>query len=224
MSILIAPSILAADHARLAEEIHAVEQAGADLLHIDVMDGRFVPNLTLGPPIIRSMRRVSKLPFDVHLMIEAPENSCADYVAAGANTLTIHAEACVHLYRTLTHIRSLGCRVGVSLNPATPLQMLTHVLPLVDVVLVMTVNPGFGGQTMITSMLGKIADLAEMKRRFGYAFQIEVDGGINAENIASVQQAGAQVVVVGSALFSSGDYVKTFQLLRQAAQKTAEMG
>jgi ribulose-phosphate 3-epimerase len=214
MSYLIAPSILAADPARLGDEIRAVEAAGADWLHLDVMDGHFVPNLSFGPPVIRGLRKVSRLPFDVHLMVESPERALADYVDAGANILTVHVEACRHLYRTLMHIRGLGARVGVSINPATPLTQLTHVLHLVDVVLVMTVNPGFGGQSFLPEMRAKVADLQAIKRAHGYTFTLEVDGGITAENIASVVQAGGECFVAGSAIFRSADYAHAIAMLR----------
>lgn len=218
MSVILAPSILSADFAALGDEIRAIENAGADWIHIDVMDGHFVPNLTLGPPIIKALRKVTKLPFDVHLMIEHPERSIAQYLEAGADILTVHAEACVHLHRTLTQIREGGARVGVSINPATPLSVLEHVLHLVDVVLVMTVNPGFGGQSFIAEMVSKVATLKKMlKERDLLNVQIEVDGGITAGTIGVMAAAGADAFVAGSAVFHSPNYANTLTTLRQAA-------
>lgn len=218
MSLLIAPSILSADHARLGEEIRAVEDAGADWLHIDVMDGHFVPNLTFGPPVIRALRKVSHLPFDVHLMIDNADRVIAEYIDAGANTLTVHAEACVHLHRSLAQIRAAGARAGVSVNPATPLTALTHVLHMVDVVLVMTVNPGFSGQTFLPEMLDKISDLAALKRAHGHDFIIEVDGGVTTDCIAQLARSGAQCAVAGSAIFGAVDYAHAIEQLRTHAR------
>jgi ribulose-phosphate 3-epimerase len=215
--IKLAPSILSADFSRLGEEIRAVQTAGADWLHVDVMDGHFVPNLTLGPPIIKALRPITSLPFDVHLMIEAPERSIDAYVEAGANHVIVHAEACTHLHRTLEHLRQSGVRAGVSLNPATPLAHIQHVLPLLDVVLVMTVNPGFGGQKFIRDMLPKVRDLATLKSRAGLDFDIEVDGGISNDTIGEVARAGANVFVAGSAVFGTNDYTATLRAMRQAA-------
>jgi ribulose-phosphate 3-epimerase len=194
-----------------------VQAAGADWLHVDVMDGHFVPNLTLGPPIIAALRPITSLPFDVHLMIEAPERSIDAYVEAGANHVIVHAEACTHLHRTLEHLRQAGVRAGVSLNPATPLAHIQHVLPLLDVVLVMTVNPGFGGQKFIREMLPKVRDLAALKASAGLTFDIEVDGGISQDTIGEVARAGANVFVAGSAVFKTSDYAATLRALRQAA-------
>jgi ribulose-phosphate 3-epimerase len=215
--IKLAPSILSADFARLGEEIRAVQAAGADWLHVDVMDGHFVPNLTMGPPIIKALRPITSLPFDVHLMIEAPERSVDAYVAAGANHIIVHAEASVHLHRTLDHLRQSGVKAGVSLNPATPLAHIQHVLHMLDLVLVMTVNPGFGGQTFIREMLPKVRELADTKRRLGLGFDIEVDGGVSADTIGEVARAGANVFVAGSAVFGTTDYAATLRALRQAA-------
>ncbi len=218
---LIAPSLLAADHARLGDEIRAVEKAGADWIHIDVMDGHFVPNLTLGPPVIRSLRKVSKLPFDVHLMIEKPECSIAQYVEAGADRLTVHVEATVHLHRALNQIREAGAKPGVSLNPATPVATLEHVLHLVDLVLVMTVNPGFGGQKLIAEAVPKVRALRELADQRGLSFHIEVDGGIDAHTLGQAAAAGADVFVAGSAIFGSGDYARAIAAMRAAALAAA---
>ncbi|MBI3179782.1 MAG: ribulose-phosphate 3-epimerase [Deltaproteobacteria bacterium] len=217
-ALLIAPSILSADHARLSDEIRAVEQAGADWIHIDVMDGHFVPNLTWGPPVIRSLRKVTKLPFDVHLMIEEPERSIHQYVEAGADRLTVHVEASVHLHRTLTQIREAGAKPGVSLNPSTPVAALVHVLHLVDLVLVMTVNPGFGGQKFIAEALPKVRALRQLALERGLNYSIEVDGGIDTQTIGQVRAAGADVFVAGSAIFHSADYGRTMAAMRAAAK------
>ena len=217
MHLLMAPSILAADHARLGEEIRAVQKAGADWLHIDVMDGHFVPNLTLGPPIIKALRRVTDLPFDVHLMIQDPQNSISDYVAAGANLVTIHAEACVHLHRVLMQIREAGVQVGVSINPATPVAAVEHVLHLVDLVLVMSVNPGFGGQSFIPEVLTKVAQLHALRQQASHPFRVSIDGGITPQTIGAAARAGADIFVAGSAVFGTADYADAISALRRAA-------
>ncbi|HET56958.1 MAG TPA: ribulose-phosphate 3-epimerase [Deltaproteobacteria bacterium] len=211
----IAPSILSADFARLGSEIAAVETAGADLIHVDVMDGRFVPNLTIGPPIIRSVRKTTKLPLDVHLMIERPERSLDQYIDAGSDIITVHAEASIHLHRVVQAIRESGCKAGVSLNPSTPLSALDCIIDDIDLLLVMTVNPGFGGQAFIDAMLPKIARAREFIDRRRPSVVLEVDGGVNVDNIAAIAGAGADVLVAGSAVFHSDDYGKTINLMRR---------
>lgn len=199
--IKIAPSILSADFAALGAAIREAEAAGADYIHVDVMDGHFVPNLTIGPPVIAALRGQTRLPFDVHLMIEAPERSLADYARAGADILTVHVEACPHLHRTVQQIRELGARPSVTLNPATSLETVREILPFVDQVLVMTVNPGFGGQSFIPTMTDKVARLAAMIARAGLDVDIEVDGGVDATTAPALVQAGARVLVAGTAVF-----------------------
>jgi ribulose-phosphate 3-epimerase len=217
--LLIAPSILSADHARLAEEIDAVARAGADWIHVDVMDGHFVPNLTLGPPIIASLRSATRLPLDVHLMIEKPELSISQYVDAGADRLTVHVEASVHLHRTLSLIREAGISPGVTLNPSTPVCNITPVLHLVDLVLVMTVNPGFGGQSFLPEAVYKVRTLHELRAERGLSFHIEVDGGIDPKTIVSAAAAGADVFVAGAAIFESRSYARTIAAMRAAARR-----
>jgi len=216
--ILIAPSILSADFARLAEEVAAVERAGADLLHIDVMDGHFVPNLTVGPPIVEALKKVTKLPLDVHLMITNADAFIPEFAAAGADYLTVHVEACPHLHRTIQSIKECGVKAGVTLNPATPIQSLQEILPEVDLVLIMSVNPGFGGQKFIPSVLKKVTAARSMLDRIESPALIEVDGGIKVDNVARVVAAGATVLVAGSAVFSSRDYAATIAALRAAGQ------
>lgn len=208
----VAPSILSADFAYLGDALQRLEAAGADWIHVDVMDGMFVPNLTLGPPIIQALRRYSRLPFDVHLMIEKPERYLADFRDAGADVLTVHAEACPHLHRTLTEIRRLGAKAGVSLNPSTPVNVLEHVLDEVDLILVMSVNPGFGGQSFIP---GAVEKLRTIKAMIGNRpIFLEVDGGISPKNAPLVREAGANVLVAGSAVFKSEDMAATIQSLK----------
>ena len=200
--VKLAPSILSADFARLGEQVREAEAAGADWIHVDVMDGHFVPNLTIGPLIVRALRPVTRLPLDVHLMIEQPERYLADFAAAGADGLTVHVETCPHLHRTIQQIRELGVRAGVALNPATPLTSLEPILPDVDLVLVMSVNPGFGGQSYIPGSTARIARLRAMLNDIGSAAELEVDGGINPATIGGAVQAGATVLVAGSAIFN----------------------
>ncbi len=217
MPIKIAPSILSADFGRLAEEVRRVDQAGADLIHVDVMDGRFVPNLTIGPIVVKAVRKATQLPLDVHLMIVEPEKYIDDFAAAGADIITVHVEACVHLHRTIQQIKALGKKAGVSLNPHTPVVMLDHVLGDLDLVLVMSVNPGFGGQSFIPAALDKIRALSERKksdRRFS-SIDIEVDGGVNAKTAGSVVAAGADILVAGSYVFQHESYREAIESLRR---------
>jgi len=213
--VKIAPSILSADFSRLGDEIKAVEDAGADWIHVDVMDGHFVPNITIGPGVVESVRKVTKLPLDVHLMIEDADRYVKDFADAGADILTVHVEACRHLHRTLQAIRDLDVRAGVVLNPATPLSSLEEVLCDIDMVLLMSVNPGFGGQTFIPSMLDKIQNLKDIMSHYDHDFDLEVDGGVKADNAADIKEAGANVLVAGSAIFKSKNYKKAIQALRE---------
>jgi ribulose-phosphate 3-epimerase len=212
----IAPSILAADFLHLEAEIRKCEAAGADLIHCDVMDGHFVPNLTFGPPIIRQLSKITKLELDVHLMIKAPERSLDAYREAGAAAITVHQEVSPHLHRSLTHIRSLGAHAGVALNPSTPLQTIEDVLDEIDVLLIMTVNPGFGGQTFIRTMLSKIQLAHEWREQGRAHYSMAVDGGIDPATTPLVIRAGADTLVAGTAVFR-GDIVKNIQRLREAA-------
>jgi len=205
--IKLAPSILSADFARLGAQVSEAEAGGADLIHVDVMDGHFVPNITIGPLVVEAVRRSTSLPVSVHLMIERPEAYVEEFARAGADLLTVHVEASQHLHRLVEMVRNLGKGVGVSLNPATPVCMLEEIIPYVDLILVMTVNPGFGGQAFIPSMLDKIARVRTMVNERGLSCDIEVDGGINSETIGRVVQAGANVLVAGAAVFTSPDGV-----------------
>ena len=211
----IAPSILSADFSKLGEEVKAVEQAGADYIHVDVMDGHFVPNITIGPIIVKAVKGVTKLPLDVHLMISDPDDFIDDFVQAGADILTVHAEAGYHLHRCLQHIRKAGAKPAVSLNPASPLNMIEYVLDDLDMVLLMTVNPGFGGQDFIPEVIPKIERLREMIDKRGLDIELEVDGGIGPETINRVSSAGADVFVAGSAVYHSQDYAETIRLMRK---------
>ncbi|AOT68411.1 ribulose-phosphate 3-epimerase [Geosporobacter ferrireducens] len=216
--IKIAPSILSADFSNLIRDIGKVEEAGVDLLHIDVMDGHFVPNITIGPLVMHSIRNKTKLPFDVHLMIENPDRYIEDFVKAGADIITVHAEACTHLHRTIQNIKSFGIKAAVSLNPATPLNVLEFILDDLDMVLLMSVNPGFGGQKFIPIVLDKIKALRHMLAERGLNTDIQVDGGINLENIKDIVNAGANVLVAGSAIFNSKDIAATVAAFRQITQ------
>jgi len=215
----IAPSILSADFCRLGDEVRAVEAAGADYIHVDVMDGHFVPNITIGPPVVAALRKVTALPLDVHLMIAAPDRYIADFAAAGADIIVVHAEASTHLHRSIQLIKSLGKKAGVSLNPATPLNCLEYVLADLDLVLLMTVNPGFGGQSFIEECIPKIRSLRAMLDKRGLEAELEVDGGVKIDNIARIAHAGADVFVAGSAVFGSPDYLATIQALKQKAKE-----
>lgn len=201
----LAPSILSADFSRLAEQMHAVEQAGVSILHVDVMDGHFVPNLTLGPPVIRSLRKATRLTLDAHLMIQNADSFIDEFAAAGADMISVHVEACPHLHRTVTAIRSKGIKAGVVLNPATPLAALDDILPEADYVLLMSVNPGWGGQKFIPHVKEKIKALRELVRARGCSTMIEVDGGVTEQNIAGLAAAGADILVAGSAVFGGAD-------------------
>lgn len=219
MSVKIAPSILSADFARLGEAVAEAEAGGADWIHVDVMDGHFVPNLTIGPPVVKSLRRVTELPLDVHLMIEAPERYLEAFADAGATVLTVHQEACTHLHRTVERIRELGMRPGVAINPATPLSALEEILPYVDLVLVMTVNPGFGGQKYIPTSTEKVARMRRiLQDRHLWGVELEVDGGIDPLTAPEVVEAGASVLVAGAAVYGGERSVaENIQALRSAA-------
>ena len=214
--VKIAPSILAADFARLGEEIAAVEAAGADLLHVDVMDGHFVPNLTIGPPVIKAIKAVTKLPLDVHLMVEQPDALLPDFIDAGSDNLTVHVEACRHLHRTIQSIKDAGVRASVVLNPATSLHALDEILAEVDMVLLMSVNPGFGGQRFLPATLDKIRTLRAQIEERQLPVAIEVDGGVKADNAADICAAGADVLVAGTAIFGQPDYGAAIRELRAA--------
>jgi ribulose-phosphate 3-epimerase len=214
--IQLAPSILSADFAALGRDIAAVERGGADLIHVDVMDGHFVPNITIGPPVVRAIRKVASRPLDVHLMIEEPDRYLEQFVEAGAQMLSVHVEAVPHLHRTLTRIKQLGARAGAVLNPSTPAVMLEDVAGLVDFVLVMSVNPGFGGQAFIPHSLEKVRRVRDVLRRAGSEAPIEIDGGIDAGNIADVVRAGASIIVAGQAVFGQGDAEAAIRALRAA--------
>ncbi len=217
----IAPSILSADFTRLGEEVKRVEQAGADYIHIDVMDGHFVPNITIGPMIVSAVRQVTELPLDVHLMISNPDFFVEAFVEAGADIITVHAEAVNHLHRSIQYIRSAGARPAVSLNPASPLEMIEYVLDDLGMVLLMTVNPGFGGQAFIPGVIPKIESVREMIDKRGLDIELQVDGGIGPQTIGPVSSAGANVFVAGSAIFHSDDYAETIRLMREGMVETS---
>lgn len=219
--VKIAPSILSADFAKLGEQVRTVEQAGAELLHIDVMDGHFVPNITLGPLVVKSLRPLSGLVFDVHLMIENPDRYVEEFAAAGADIITVHAEACPHLHRTLQLIRQTGKKAGLAYNPATPTEGLEYVLPFLDLVLVMTVNPGFGGQDFIPGMIPKIRQITSLLDMEKPDVLLEVDGGINISTAPVVTKAGARVLVAGSAVFGAEDPARAVKDLKDAAVRRA---
>ena len=211
----LAPSILSADFSRLAEQVNEIEKAGAHLIHVDVMDGHFVPNITFGAPVMKSLLGKTGIPFDVHLMIENPDMYIADFVTENTEYITVHQEACIHLHRTIQNIRSHGVKAGVSINPATPVCMIEEVLSDVDMVLVMSVNPGFGGQKFIPSALDKIRALDNIRKERNLDFVIEIDGGAGADNIDEILAAGTDIVVAGSSVFKEGDIDKQVKLLTQ---------
>lgn len=214
MTVKIAPSILSADFAKLGSEINEVAAGGADLIHVDVMDGHFVPNITIGPLIVDAIRPHTALPLDVHLMIEQPEKYVADFVKAGADIITVHQEAAVHLHRVVHQIKELGVKVGVALNPSTPIHTLEHIITDLDMVVLMTVNPGFGGQKFITTVLNKIAQLRQWTTELGLNyFDIEIDGGINTDTAKEVVDAGANILVAGSAVFGKEDRKQAIQAI-----------
>ncbi len=214
--VKIAPSILSADFSRLGDEVKAVEEAGADWIHVDVMDGKFVPNITVGPLVVESLRKVTTLPLDVHLMIENADQYIEDFANAGADIISVHAEACPHLHRTIDSIKEKGAKAGVVLNPATTLFALDEIIEQVDMVLLMSVNPGFGGQEFIGSVLSKIELLCNTLNESGVELDVEVDGGVKPDNAATIKQAGANVLVAGSAIFGCDDYKKAIEALREA--------
>lgn len=217
--IELAPSILSADFARLGEQVRAAAEGGASVIHVDIMDGHFVPNLTLGPPVVKSLRRVTKLPLDCHLMIENADEFIPAFAEAGADWISVHQEACRHLNRTLHLIKSHNCLAGVVINPATPVDTLVEVFDIVDYVLVMSVNPGFGGQKFIPGSLHKMRQLTEIRSQRGLAYRIEVDGGVAHDTVADVVRAGGEILVAGNAVFGSGDPTKNAEALLKAANE-----
>jgi ribulose-phosphate 3-epimerase len=215
MRIKIAPSILSADFGQLADQVRLLEQGGADSLHLDIMDGHFVPNLTFGPPVVAALRKTTGLPFDAHLMVDHPDYLLEAFAAAGSDSITVHAETCPHLYRTVEAVKALGLKAGVALNPATPLSAVEYVLDQVDLVLLMTVSPGWGGQEFIAGMYDKIRTLRSILDASDRQPDLQVDGGINKANVKAVATAGANHLVIGSALFGSGDVAATLQEYRK---------
>ena len=219
--IELAPSILSADFARLGEQVRAAGEGGAAVIHVDIMDGHFVPNLTIGPPVVKSLRKATELPLDCHLMIENPDDFIPVFAEAGADWMSVHQEACRHLNRTLHHIKDHNCLAGVVINPATPVETLSEVLDIVDYVLVMSVNPGFGAQKFIPSTVHKMRRLAQIRAQRGLSYRIEVDGGVALGTVAEVVQAGAEILVAGNAVFGSGDPKKNAEALLKAATEAA---
>ena len=211
----LAPSILSADFGHLAEDVKKIEEGGADYIHVDVMDGHFVPNISFGAPVMKCLNGKTGLPYDVHLMIENPDRYIDDFVTPQTEYITVHQEACVHLHRTIQNIKSKGVKAGVSINPATPVSILECILPDVDLVLIMSVNPGFGGQKFIPGALEKVRELAEIKRTKGLDFVIEIDGGITLDNIGEVMEAGVEMAVAGSAVFKAEDVVERVREFKQ---------
>ena len=221
--IELAPSILSADFAHLADQVRDATAGGGTVIHVDIMDGHFVPNLTVGPPLVRSLRKVTELPLDCHLMIENPDQFITEFCEAGANWISVHQEACVHLNRTLHLIKSHGCLAGVVINPATPVDTLSEVLDLADYILVMSVNPGFGGQKFIPGSVHKLRQLADLRAQRGLGYRIEVDGGIDLATVAEVVRAGAEILVAGNAVFGEGDpKINAEKLLRTAVEATLQ--
>ncbi len=221
--IELAPSILASDFAHLADQVRDATAGGGTVVHVDIMDGHFVPNLTMGPPLVKSLRKATELPLDCHLMIEDPDLFIPEFAAAGANWMSVHQEACVHLNRTLNLIKSHGCRAGVVVNPATPVDTLSEVLDIVDYILVMSVNPGFGAQKFIPAAVHKLRRLADLRAQRGLDYRIEVDGGIDLTTVAEVVRAGAEILVAGNAIFGKGDpKVNAEKLLKTAVEATLQ--
>jgi ribulose-phosphate 3-epimerase len=219
--IELAPSILAADFAHLADQVERATAGGASVIHVDIMDGHFVPNLTMGPPLVKSLRQATRLPLDCHLMIDNPDQFIPEFAEAGADWISVHQEACPHLNRTLHLIKQHNCRAGVVINPATPVDTLCEVLDIVDYVLVMSVNPGFGGQKFIPGTMHKMRRLAEIRSQRGFQYRIEVDGGIAMETVTQVVQAGAEILVAGNAVFGKGDAKANAEALLEAARSAS---
>ena len=219
--VQIVPSILSADFARLGEQIHQVEEGGATMLHVDIMDGHFVPNLTVGPPVVRSIRKITKMTLDVHLMVSDPDKYAPVFIEAGADQVSVHQEACLHLDGTLRSIQREGVPAGVVINPATPVETLENVLHLADYVLVMSVNPGFGGQRFIPRALDKVRELDRLRKEHGWRFAIEIDGGVNLDNVGDIVRAGCDWVVSGAAIFAAPDPAAVVAQMREIAREAA---